>query len=237
MAVALVESINVSHQGNLTSGTRHPGRHHPPPSTPQPALYEDNTGDSGEEDDPPLKKTARAKRAERNLGMKTARHHHHLLPSTSGSSVIPTGGTLGEGSLNEKSISDDGGPPTTKKSSHLSNAKNPSASKKRPRSSSPISHSSSPISPPKLGSKENPVDVDDFASVLEPMVSREYVRFLFFHWHSAYAEYTWQMKKEPISLLAETSQMTPLIRGDRLYTIYDVEGKPESVTPSFHVSH
>jgi hypothetical protein len=51
---------------------------------------------------------------------------------------------------------------------------------------------------------------------------------------SAYAENTLQVKKEEISLPLETDP--PVIKGNRSYTIFDVTGKPESLTPSFHVS-
>ena len=80
-----------------------------------------------------------------------------------------------EGSSVEK---DSGDKDVSKKSSGPSDAGIPSLSKKRPRSSSPIS-------PTHHGSKENPIDVDGSASLLEPTVTREYVRTLFFQ--STYA--------------------------------------------------
>jgi len=52
--------------------------------------------------------------------------------------------------------------------------------------------------------------------------------------HSTYAEYMLQIKKETISLSLEMNP--PVIKGDRSYTVFDVEGKPEQLTPSFHVS-
>lgn len=42
------------------------------------------------------------------------------------------------------------------------------------------------------------------------------------------------MKKETISLPPDVNP--PQIKGDQSYTVFDVEGKPVTFTPSFHVS-
>jgi hypothetical protein len=99
----------------------------------------------------------------------------------------------------------------------------PTTSNKHCRSSSVPSN--------RLGSKENPIDVDIVVSLFEPIVIQEYVRTFIFQ--PAYTENTLQVKKEMISLPLETN---PPIMGNRLYTVFDVTGKPESITPSFHVS-
>ncbi|KAF8809712.1 hypothetical protein BYT27DRAFT_7222307 [Phlegmacium glaucopus] len=100
----------------------------------------------------------------------------------------------------------DKGSLTLKETAQASGTGDPKASNKRRRSSSPF--------PPKRpGFKENPIDVDSVALLFEPMVIREYV------------------KKEEISLPLETN---PPIKGNRSYTVFDVTGKPESFTPSFH---
>ena len=51
----------------------------------------------------------------------------------------------------------------------------------------------------------------------------------------AHAEYMLQMKKETISLSLELNP--PIIKGDKSYTVFDVEGNPETFTPCFHVSY
>ena len=49
-----------------------------------------------------------------------------------------------------------------------------------------------------------------------------------------HAEYMLQMKKEIISLSLELNP--PIIKGDKSYTVFDVEDSPETFTPCFHVS-
>ena len=104
-----------------------------------------------------------------------------------------------------------------------SGAGDPNASTKRRRSSSPVF-------PRELGTKETPINVDVVTSLFEPTVSREYVWTFLFQF--AYAENTSQVKKEEISIPLET---TPLVKGDRSYTVLDVTGEPKAFTPSFHV--
>ena len=43
-----------------------------------------------------------------------------------------------------------------------------------------------------------------------------------------------QLKKEAVSLSLDMNP--PIIKGDKSYTVFDVEGNPETFTPSFHVS-
>ena len=111
-----------------------------------------------------------------------------------------------------------------KKRTRSSGAGGPSVSTKRRRSPSPVF-------PRGLGSAENPIDVDQIASLFEPIVMREYVWVLILQF--AYAENTSQVKKEEISLPVEAN---PPIKGNRSYTVFDVTGQPKSFTPSFHVS-
>ena len=170
-AMTLVKSINISHQHPLPDP--HP---HPAP-----------TSASGS------KATAKALRAQKNLGPVTDNHqrhppHHFQHPPHSRSSQrrpcphphprprhpTPHFTTSEEETEEGSSIEKDSGDKdASKKSSGPSDAGIPSLSKKRPRSSSPIS-------PTHRGSKENPIDVDGSASLLEPTVTREYVRTLFF---------------------------------------------------------
>jgi hypothetical protein len=121
----------------------------------------------------------------------------------------------GENDLDEPDVNDD------------SNRKTQTSGTKRPHSRSP----SPPVSQKGLGSKESPIDVDGLASLFEPIVTREYVGMFIFP--SAYAKYMLQAKKEMISLPLETS---PQIKGNKSYKVFDVMGRPESLTPSFHVS-
>lgn len=185
---------------------------------------------------PPLKETARSLRAKRNLLVTAGkhqhsrkRHHHHHRhhhsPSPSRSPGIDSDANEleEESPLNEESHGDDDGPPSSKEASPLLDV--PDTSNKR-------HHSSSPVPGTKLGSKANPIDVDSVASLFEPKVTREYVRIFIFY--SAYAEYRLQMKKESISLPLEAN---PPIKGNRSFTVYDVEGNPKSFTPSFHVRY
>ena len=62
----------------------------------------------------------------------------------------------------------------SKQTTRASGAGGPNASTKRRRSSSPVS-------PRRLGSKENPINVDKIASLFEPIVIREYVWHLLFN--------------------------------------------------------
>ena len=207
LASALAKSINASHLDALPRISHMTG----------------NSIDSGDDsnEDPPLKETGRSLRAKRNL--QTTRKHEHARKgrsrrhrrSPSHSPDINSDiNEAGEHPLNEASHGDDVGPPSSKKAD---------ASNKRHRSSSPTSQT-------KLGSKGNPIDVESVTSLFEPAVTREYVRIFFFY--SMYAKYWLQIKKESISLPLE---MSPLIKGNRSVTVYDVEGNPKSFTPSFHV--
>jgi len=72
--------------------------------------------------------------------------------------------------------------------------------------------------------------VDIVTSLFEPTVIREYVWT--FILQLTYAENTLQVKKKQISIPLET---TPLVKGDRSYTVFDVTGEPKAVTPSFHI--
>lgn len=177
---------------------------------------------------PPLKETARRLRAKRNLSITSGKHHHHRplhrrrrRPSYSSEDGSDNDQQRDAPSNEERHVDDDGSLSSKETAQPLSA---PKASNKR-------HHSSSSIPRTKLGSKENPIDVDSVASLFEPMVTREYVRIFFFS--SAHAEYMLQMKKEIISLPHETN---PPIKGNKSFTVYDVEGNPESFTPSFHVS-
>lgn len=181
-AMTLVKSINISYQHSL------------PDPNPHPAL----TSASGS------KATAKALRAQKNLGPVTDNHQRHpprhsQHPPHSRSSQrhppphspprpphsrphshphphcpTPHFTTSEEETEEGSSIQKDSGDKdVSKKSSGPSDAGILSLSK-RPRSSSPIS-------PTHPGSKENPIDVDGSASLLEPTVTREYVRTLFFN--------------------------------------------------------
>ena len=178
MAMTLAKEINASNQEKLTTNTKCPLHHHPRPSTPQP------TSSESEDDGPPSKKTARALRAKRNLTTVTKRiplrrHRRPPTPQYTSSSEgdsnrpreVPTSAITNqpdEGPSNEVIGDNNDGPMTSINTIQLLDAGISGASKKRP-------HSSSPVSQTKLGSKENPIDVDGFASLLEPMVTREYV--------------------------------------------------------------
>ena len=149
------------------------------------------------------------------------------------SSPIPSK-KLGEGQSDGHSTGSDSddmdvssnyGSPKSKETTQASGAGDMNALTKRRRLSSPIP-------PKKLGSKQNPIDVDSVTSLFEPMVLREYVGTFIFQ--SAFAENMLQVKKEKISLPLE---MNPPIKGNRSYTVFDVTGKLESFTPSFHVCH
>ena len=52
--------------------------------------------------------------------------------------------------------------------------------------------------------------------------------------YTSYAEYILQIKKESISFSLDINP--PIIKGGKLYTVFDIEGNPELFTPSFHVS-
>ena len=92
--------------------------------------------------------------------------------------------------------------------------------------------SASPFSPRGLGSAENPINVEEIASLFEPIVIREYVWVLLLH--LAHADNTLQVKKEEISLPLEAN---PPFKGNKSYTVFNVTGVPRSFTPSFHVRH
>ena len=92
--------------------------------------------------------------------------------------------------------------------------------------------SASPFSPRGLGSAENPINVEEIASLFEPIVIREYVWALLLH--LAHADNTLQVKKEEISLPLEAN---PPFKGNKSYTVFNVTGVPRSFTPSFHVRH
>ena len=136
-----------------------------------------------------MKETAKALRAKNNITGTTSikrrlpfRRKH--LPSYSSSDDDS------EGHSNRNSIKgnenspedDDDGDLTFEETPHVSGDGNPNTSTKRHRSSSPIHHQ-------KLGSMENPIDVDGIASLFEPKVIKEYVWKFFIH--SVYAEYMW----------------------------------------------
>jgi len=105
-----VESINASSR-KITTGTKHQHQHHHPSSTPRPSSSEGDTDGSGEDDGPPLRVTAQAKRAKRKCSLHRRPHRRQastpvFTPSGSGSdrpSAIPSGATVGqpdEGPLN-----------------------------------------------------------------------------------------------------------------------------------------
>ncbi len=105
-----------------------------------------------------------------------------------------------------------------------SNTKKSRAQTKRRRSASPILLG-------KLGSEENPIDVDKVASLFEPVFVKEYVyTFIFLY---VCTDNILQRNAESISL--ETATNSP-VKGNRSYTVFDVNGEPVSFTPSFHVS-
>lgn len=112
----------------------------------------------------------------------------------------------------------------SKKTPQSSGAGDPKASTKRQRSSS-FAYLRG------LGSAEKPIDVDDVASLFEPVAIREYVWQSILHFPDA--EITLQVKMEEISL---PTRANPQIKGTRSYTVYDVTGAPKTFTPSFHVS-
>ena len=123
--------------------------------------------------------TAQALRAKTNLAVVTKRprprSHRRRCPSYSSDSedgpCIQSGATAENGRLNEESGGgDEDGPLSSKETTQPSDAIN--ASKKRP---CPSPCPSPPISGTRLGSKENPIDVDSVASLFEPVVTREYV--------------------------------------------------------------
>ena len=70
--------------------------------------------------------------------------------------------------------------------------------------------------------------------LFEPTVIKEYVWLPPPPIYLTHAEYMLQMKKETISLSLELNP--PIIKGDKSYTVFDVEGNPEMFTPCFHVS-
>jgi hypothetical protein len=203
IATTLEDSINASHLDSLSQTNL------------------DMMDVSQLEEVPPSKKeTAREKRARKNI---TGRPRRQLprIPRVRSSSISSNGDSDGPGAGGTQKKSDEGPSHLDGRSRHSKDA-----STKRHRSSSPIH-------PKKLGSMENPIDIDGIASLFEPIMIREYVWNLFIH--SAHAKYMLQIKKETISLSLETNP--PIIKGGKPYTVFDVKGKPESFTPSFHVSH
>lgn len=130
-----------------------------------------------------MKETAKALRAKHNLtGTTSIKRRLHFrrtrLPSYS-SSEDDSEGHSNRNSIkgNENSPEDDDGDMTSQETPHLSIT---DTSTKRHRSLSPIHHQ-------KLGSMENPIDVDGIASLFEPKVIKEYVCKFFIH--SVYAKY------------------------------------------------
>ena len=211
IAKSLVASINASHRLGTLPKTKS--------SQTASVTRAPITADHSDSDDEPL--TARALRAERNLGNTTRRLRN--LPITV---RHPLRHHLIRGSKDQADHDDDDGDSTPNETTNL-DAGNPNASK---------GHSSiSPIYPKKLGSMENPIDVDSIASLFEPTATKEYVWNFFIHSaYTSYAEYILQIKKESISFSLEINP--PIIKGEKSYTVFDVEGNPESFTPSFHVS-
>ena len=151
-----------------------------------------DTMDVSQSNQGPLsKEKARALRARKNLTVTTKRPLRRIrrIPSFTSSSdsegpdtanKLDEGPTRSDGhsdghshNSNEESLDDDARLPASKETPHLSAAGNPNASTKR-------HHSSSSIDRKKLGSMENPIDVDGIASLFEPMVIKEYV-CQFFH--------------------------------------------------------
>jgi len=220
IATTLMNSINASHFDAL------------PTSSNNIDVSQAQNADDDPDEDPPLKETARALRAKKNLTTATKRplhRHRHHSPSPSDSSLSDSEGHS-DGNENSHNKRHDEGVPnrSSKETTQPSGSRNPNSltkATKRHRSSSPIHRK-------KLGSMENPIDVDSIASLFEPMVIKEYVCIFFFRF--AYAEYTLQLKKETISLSLEMNP--PIIKGDKSYTVFDVEGNSELFTPSFHVS-
>jgi hypothetical protein len=166
-SMALVKSINISHLDAL-------------PRIPDMTV---NSSDSDDDSDkgPSLKETARSLRAKRNLNVMTGKHqhpgkrhgprrHHHHHPSPSYSPVNNSDtNEPSENPLNEEIQGVDDGP-SSKEATQLLGV--PDASRKR-------QHSSSPVYQTKLGSKENPIDIESVASLFEPIMTRDYVRFFF----------------------------------------------------------
>src|SRR5277367_1400678 len=79
------------------------------------------------------------------------------------------------------------------------------------------------VSPRGPGSAENPIHVDEIASLFEPIVIREYVWTLSLPF--AHADNTLQVKEEEIS---PPLKANPPIKGNRSYTAFDVTGTPRS---------
>jgi len=159
-----------------------------------------NSGDNPNKH--PSKETAQALRAKKNLAVqnKHTLRNKRTLPrghgvirrplysssdsDSDGPDSIQSGATTNKGNegrshsdtrfhhSNENSHEESGGddtrPPTSKETTHLSGARNSNPSSKR-------HHSSSAIHLKKLGSMENPIDVDSIASLFEPVAIKEYV--------------------------------------------------------------
>ena len=213
IAKTLVASINASHHLNTLPKTKS----HQKASFSRAPI---TAGHSDSDDEPLMNETpltTRVLRAERNLGNTTRRLRN--LPITV---RRPLRHHLIRDSEDEADHNDHDGDSTPNL-----DAGNPNASK---------GHSSiSPIHPKKLGSMENLIDVDSIASLFEPTATKEYVWNFFMHSaYTSYAEYILQIKKESISFSLEINP--PIIKGEKSYTVFDVEGNPESFTPSFHVS-
>ena len=154
IAKSLVASINASHHHNTLPKTKS----YKTASVSKAPITAD---DSSDDDEPLINKTpltARAAlRAERNLGNITRRFRnlpitvrrplrHHLIRDS------PDEADHGDSTPNESTNLDAGNPNTSKGHSSIS-----------------------PIHPKKLGSMENPIDVDSIASLFEPTSAKEYV--------------------------------------------------------------
>jgi hypothetical protein len=216
IAKSLVASINASHHLNILPKTK---SHQTASGSRAPITADDS------DSEPLMNKTpmtARALRAERNLGNTTRRLRN--LPITSRRPLRHH--LIRESDRDSEDEADHDGDSTPNETTNL-DAGNSNASK---------GHGISPIHPKKLGSIENPIDVDSIASLFEPTATKEYVWNFFIHFaYASYAEYILQMKKESISFSLDINP--PIIKGKKSYTVFDVEGNPESFTPSFHVSH
>ena len=164
IAKSLVASINASHHHNTLPKTKSRQTAAKSRQTASISQAPVTAEDSSDDNEPSMNKTpltARALRAERNLSNITrrlrnlpitARHplRHHLIRDS------PDEADHGDSTPNESTNLDAGNP------------------------SAPKGHSSiSPVYPKKIGSMENPIDVDSIASLFEPTATKEYVRTSF----------------------------------------------------------
>ena len=150
-AMTLVDSINASNTDTL------------PQTDSDMDVSQD---DSGNDLNPgrQSKETAKSSRIRKNLAISKSRRDLHR-----GRRVPPRPRTPSPSPSSSSSDSDSDGSATQHGNDTASPPRNPDTPAKHHRSSSP-----------KLGSMENPIDVDSIASLFEPMVIKEYVRLSFF---------------------------------------------------------